>query len=109
MSHNVPRDIQKTAAMETSQVVTLSYKGAIPEIFTLYHIFQTARVSWWLTGGITSKDNKVVTLWEETYIKNMKYAAQRLQEVMIVNTGCQLIKNQCFCTLTVPAMGASSC
>ena len=39
------------------------------------------------TGGITSKDNKVVTLWEETYIKNMKYAAQRLQEVIIVNTG----------------------
>lgn len=39
-----------------------------------------------LTGGITSKDNKVVTLWEETYIKNMKYAARRLQEVIIVNT-----------------------
>ena len=39
-------------------------------------------------GGTASTDNRVVTLWEETYIKNMKYAAQRLQEVKIVSTGC---------------------
>ena len=33
-------------------------------------------------GGVDSKDNRLVMLWEETYIKNMKYAAQRLQEVI---------------------------
>ena len=76
------------AARETSLVMTLSYKGAIPEIFTLYHFFRLHVLAGVFTGGITSKDNKVVTLWEETYIKNMKYAAQRLQEVMIVNTAC---------------------
>ena len=76
------------AARETSLVMTLSYKGAIPEIFTLYHYFFRLHVlAGVFTGGITSKDNKVVTLWEETYIKNMKYAAQRLQEVKTVNTG----------------------
>ena len=32
--------------------------------------------------GVTSTDNKSVVLWEETYVKNMKYAAQRLEEVI---------------------------
>jgi len=32
-------------------------------------------------GNVDKKDNKLVVLWEETYIRNMRYAAQRLQEV----------------------------
>lgn len=35
-----------------------------------------------LPGGVDSTDNTLVTQWEETYIKNMRYAAQRFQEVM---------------------------
>lgn len=30
--------------------------------------------------GVTNTDNKLAVLWEEIYVKNMKYAAQRLEE-----------------------------
>lgn len=32
-------------------------------------------------SGVDKTDNKLAVLWEETYIKNMKYAAQKLEEV----------------------------
>lgn len=32
-------------------------------------------------GNVDKTDNKLAVLWEETYIRNMRYAAQRLQEV----------------------------
>ena len=32
-------------------------------------------------GNVDKTDNKLAVLWEETYIKNMRYAARRLQEV----------------------------
>ncbi|XP_073227515.1 putative hydroxypyruvate isomerase [Porites lutea] len=60
---------------EFKQCLELSIKYAEALKCTRLHVLAGV-----LTGGITSKDNKVVTLWEETYIKNMKYAAQRLQE-----------------------------
>lgn len=31
--------------------------------------------------NVDKTDNKLAALWEETYIRNMRYAAQRLQEV----------------------------
>ena len=33
-------------------------------------------------GGVDKTDNKLAVLWEETYVKNMKYAAHRLEEVI---------------------------
>ena len=33
-------------------------------------------------GGVANTDNKLTVLWEETFVKNMKYAAQRLEEVL---------------------------
>ena len=32
-------------------------------------------------GNVDETDNKFAVFWEETYIRNMKYAADRLQEV----------------------------
>ena len=32
-------------------------------------------------GNVDKTDNKLAALWEEAYIRNMRYAAQRLQEV----------------------------
>ena len=32
-------------------------------------------------GGVDCADSALVIQWEETYIKNMKYASQRLEEV----------------------------
>ncbi|XP_027055890.1 putative hydroxypyruvate isomerase isoform X2 [Pocillopora damicornis] len=60
---------------EFKQCLELSIKYAEAVKCTRLHVLAGV-----FPEGVTSTDNKSVVLWEETYVKNMKYAAQRLEE-----------------------------
>lgn len=47
-------------------------------------------------GNVDKTDNKLAVLWEETYIRNMKYAAQRLEEVILTAIIIMLITGVLF-------------
>lgn len=47
-------------------------------------------------GSVDKTDNKLAVLWEETYIRNMKYAAQRLEEVILTVIIIMLITDVLF-------------
>lgn len=47
-------------------------------------------------GNVDKTDNKLAVLWEETYIRNMKYAAQRLEEVILTVIIIMLITDVLF-------------
>ena len=83
---------RKTFFLVPDQTFSYFLCYIISHIFIVFRLHVLAGV---FPDGVCSKtDNKLAVLWEETYIRNMKYAAQRLEEVRQQTFSCFFVDSK---------------